>query len=622
MAAACELKIFTPIGMLGYSFSEEIFWSTLADGVDAIIIDSGSTDSGPSKLAFGHTSASHEAYVRDLTLLVKACHRYKVPVLIGSAGGDGTTAHVNLLVSIVTTILSSLSLPPLKILTILAEIPKPLITSKFTSGHITPCGAGVPPLTQSAIDSAVTVVAQMGIEPWLSAMNAHPDFDMIIAGRSYDPAPYAAFCVWKGFTDLGIAYHMGKIMECGASCAVPKSAEALAIVREGSFDIVPCDDGARCTPLSVAAHTMYEKARPDLLAGPGGVLDVSRARFEQLSDGRTLRVSGSRFVEVEKDEYAIKLEAARVTGHMACWVGSIVDPVLIERLDGLVPMVEERLRSVFGFGFEMQVKIFGKDSLVKGLGGERNFPTDVGVLGKVLAETQEQAKAVANLAKVFFIHAPYPGQLATAGNFVMPFSPCDVVLGPASEFCLYHLMQVDDPVELFPFEARVVDGSEGVNGVNGALPVVKVNGTARKINGVGKKEKGLSQIASDITKAASVKTTIKLSPPPKPGHVYLANLANVIRTKNCGPYEITMDVMFHDFETYKKVLDANVLTRETIGYLYDVEKPEHLICCMWWEPALAFKATIKRKAVSGSFRDSDVHGSGLHVPLMYIQVPE
>lgn len=79
-----ELKIFTPIGMLGYSFSEQIFWSTLDDGVDAIILDSGSTDSGPSKLAFGHTSASREAYVRDLTLLVKACHQYKVPVLIGN----------------------------------------------------------------------------------------------------------------------------------------------------------------------------------------------------------------------------------------------------------------------------------------------------------------------------------------------------------------------------------------------------------------------------------------------------------------------------------------------------------------------------------------------------------
>lgn len=328
----------------------------------------------------------------------------------------------------------------------------------------------------------------MGIEPWLAAMHAHPDYDMIIAGRSYDPAPYAAFCVSRGFPDLGLAYHMGKIMECGASCAVPKSAEALAIVRRDSFDLRPCDEAARCTPLSVAAHTMYEKSRPDLLAGPGGVLDVSGARFEQCADGRTLRVSGSRFVEVERGgRYTVKLEAARVTGYMACWVGSIVDPVLIGRLDGLVPMVEERLRTVFEFDFEMQVRVYGKDSLVKGLGSEgRGFPTDVGVLGKVLAKTQEQAKAVANLAKVFFIHAPYPGQVATAGNFVMPFSPCDVALGPASEFCMYHLMQVDDPVEPFPVTSRIIDGvwKNGVD-ANGmevdmakteSVPVIKVNG--------------------------------------------------------------------------------------------------------------------------------------------------
>lgn len=78
-----QLKILTPIGMLGYSFSEELFWSAIEDGVDAIILDSGSTDSGPSKLALGSTSISRKAFERDLSIMVAACHSHKVPLLIG-----------------------------------------------------------------------------------------------------------------------------------------------------------------------------------------------------------------------------------------------------------------------------------------------------------------------------------------------------------------------------------------------------------------------------------------------------------------------------------------------------------------------------------------------------------
>jgi hypothetical protein len=79
----------------------------------------------------------------------------------------------------------------------------------------------------------------------------HPDFDIIIGGRAYDPAPYAAFAIHHGFKDLGIAYHVGKIMEYDALFSTPKSREALAIARRNNFDIVPLDPMSRCTVVSV-----------------------------------------------------------------------------------------------------------------------------------------------------------------------------------------------------------------------------------------------------------------------------------------------------------------------------------------------------------------------------------
>lgn len=109
--------------------------------------------------------------------------------------------------------------------------------------------------------------------------------------------------MYKGFTDLGINYHMGKILECGALCAMPKSKEALAMVRRDSFDILPLDRNARCARKSVAAHTLYEKTRPDFLIRPGGILDLIQAEYKELPDGRTVRVRGARFDATLEGEY-------------------------------------------------------------------------------------------------------------------------------------------------------------------------------------------------------------------------------------------------------------------------------------------------------------------------------
>jgi hypothetical protein len=121
---------------------------------------------------------------------------------------------------------------------------------------------------------------------------------------------------------------MGKIMECGALCSTPKSKEALALVRKDSFDIVPLDPLSRCTVISVAAHSLYEKTRPDVLIGPGGELHLDTAVYEQLSDDRTVRVTGARFLPID---HTVKLEGARTDGYHSVFMGGIRDPILIFR---------------------------------------------------------------------------------------------------------------------------------------------------------------------------------------------------------------------------------------------------------------------------------------------------
>ena len=198
-----ELRILTPIGMLGQGFSEDTFWRAIENGVDAMILDSGSTDSGPGKLATGSTSVPRIKYERDLAILVKACHSHRIPLLIGSAGGDGEDKHVDMFVDIIAKLVSKNGYRSMNVVVIYSEIPKDIVRQKFDSGLISPCGGGVPQMLETDITSSTRIVAQMGHEPYVKAMLENLDFDIIIGGRSYDPAPYVAFCLYHGFEDLG-----------------------------------------------------------------------------------------------------------------------------------------------------------------------------------------------------------------------------------------------------------------------------------------------------------------------------------------------------------------------------------------------------------------------------------
>lgn len=188
-----EIKILTPVGMIGYGFNERLFWKAVADGVDAIIADCGSTDSGPQKLAQGSLTMTREAYVHDLNILVAACSAYRVPIVLGSAGGDGANEHVALFLQIIEELVEQKGYRSMNVITITSEIDKKHMEEKLSKGEVLPCSKAVPELTLKDIHDATRLVGQMGLEPYVKAMSDYPDFDIIIGGRSYDPAMYDAY---------------------------------------------------------------------------------------------------------------------------------------------------------------------------------------------------------------------------------------------------------------------------------------------------------------------------------------------------------------------------------------------------------------------------------------------
>ncbi len=100
----------------------------------------------------------------------------------------------------------------------------------------------------------------------------------------------------------------------------------------------------------------------------------------------------------------------------------------------------------------------------------------------------------------------------------------------------------------------------------------------------------------------------------------ITELAEVIRSKNSGPFEITLDIIFKDFETYNKVKRQKVIGKKLIADLYKISESE-VLNFIEFDPAKAIKATIVRKVSSGAVGETDVYGAQQHVPLFQIEVP-
>ena len=95
----------------------------------------------------------------------------------------------------------------------------------------------------------------------------------------------------------------------------------------------------------------------------------------------------------------------------------------------------------------------------------------------------------------------------------------------------------------------------------------------------------------------------------------LIDLADVIRSKNSGPYELTFDIMFKDYNMYKKVAEAKVFNASMFATLYGIEE-NTVMEIINFDPAKAIKVTIERPICSGNLGETDVYGAQQHAPLI------
>ncbi len=439
------ITVLAPTGTLGYGFGTEALERGMSLCPSVIAVDAGSTDPGPHYLGSGEPLVSRLSMKRELTQLIVAGRKANIPVIVGSAGGAGSRTHVDWTVAIVREIARECRLK-LKLAWIYADIPFDRVKEAIRAGEVNDFEAGYA-LTEKDVDDAVSIVAQMGHEPICAALDQGAD--VIIAGRACDDSTIASYPIWQG-ADLGLAIHMGKILECGAFSAEPFAMDVmLGTIHRDHFVLEPGSLGRRASVKSVAAHSLYEREHPYVQAGPGHELDLGGCTFTALGD-RQVRAEGARARATP--DYFVKLEGVRRIGYRSISIAGIRCPTMISRIGEILDEAKRNAHRYFAPA-ELQIgfHVYGRDAVMQRLEPVRDqVAHELGLTIDVVAADAELAHAACHQISGALLHWHYPGQYNTAGNLAFPYSPSELDAGPAYEFSIYHLMKAKSPTELFP----------------------------------------------------------------------------------------------------------------------------------------------------------------------------
>jgi hypothetical protein len=100
----------------------------------------------------------------------------------------------------------------------------------------------------------------------------------------------------------------------------------------------------------------------------------------------------------------------------------------------------------------------------------------------------------------------------------------------------------------------------------------------------------------------------------------LQDVTHMIRSKNAGPFSLTIDILFDGEESYRRVRDADILNRRLFAGLFKIS--ENLVRIFHYDPANAIKVTVPRYLVSGDVRDPDVFGGQQYAQLVDLEIPD
>lgn len=451
-----EVRVLSASGQIGSGFLETSFARGVSLKPHVIACDGGSTDAGPAYLGSGEPHFSRAGTKRDLRLMMLGRDQLAVPLIVGSCGFGGGDAGVDWMRDIALEIAREEGLK-FHLALVRSEQDKPYLKQKLRDGRITPLKPA-PDISEAIIDGSDHIVGMMGHEPLAAAIEGGAD--IVLSGRASDTSLFATVPLMKG-AGAGAAWHAAKILECGTACVVQRKRpdSLMAWIRDDHFDIEPMDPEMRCTPQSVASHTLYENSDPFLITEPNGVIDTLNASYEALND-RAVRVYGSLFKP--SDTLTIKLEGAKLAGYQALIIGGVREPFILRQLDswlaGMIESFGPRVHELFGGkvtrdDYDIHVRVYGRDGVMGPLEPLRDeIGHEVGLLFTITAPTETVTETIAKTFAHFACHYPIPEWRGLITGIAFPMTPAHVNRGPVYRFTLNHVVAPETALEMFRTE--------------------------------------------------------------------------------------------------------------------------------------------------------------------------
>ncbi len=94
----------------------------------------------------------------------------------------------------------------------------------------------------------------------------------------------------------------------------------------------------------------------------------------------------------------------------------------------------------------------------------------------------------------------------------------------------------------------------------------------------------------------------------------LRDLASVVRSKNAGPTQLTVDIFFNDATGYARAMQSDALSPAAVAVLYQLDAAQ--VQRYLLPDILALKFSMPRAVCAGNPGDGDVYGAQQHAPLL------
>lgn len=680
--ATLVYRVVSACGALGYGYPKASLDEAMKGRIDAIISDAGSMDAGPCYLGTGTEYFEREAVKQDYRYMVEAGQKIDGPVILGSCGMAGGDRNLEWMVEVAKEVFAELGVRDARVAVIGAELDPAIVIREFRDGQLLATGRG-PDLDEDALRES-TIVGQMGIHPLITALESGAKY--ILAGRSCDVALFASDMIRRGI-DPGLAYHVGHVLECGALACDPGSPSDCLVAEihdDGSAVFVAPNPNRRCTPYSIAAHSLYEESHPQLQFYPEGILAMERTQFFA-RDARTSGIRNSVFVRSAKPwPWSIKLEGARRVG---------------ARKVSLVHLDPRDLPKI-----PSDILVYGRNGVQKD--AVEAPQRELGIIIETTSPDAEVATKLASLLTHYLIHYGYPGRKATAGNIGYPMSPNivsfqradgsygaivpsgtrdpvffenyarikDAVIKlieeefpDALQAATYRIIDADaahpvallrtvdrdaaqlesrhqaeiarlasvakaQPGSLFHLDAldayewtlyHLIQNEDVIKNVMFPIRYFRAHGAEWTAEGEDRPEYfdiGVTGYMGDLDDR-TLSLIADVPPIGESTHSRrLLDMAVVIRSKDAGINRLVFDIVFNSAEDYESALVSNAFTRDNVARILGLPA-EHVVGTFFVDSCNAIKLTIDRPNISASLDEHDVFGAQQQAAIEQLGVP-